>query len=106
MADHCEAGWVPYSPTFWDIVTGRHSGLVPLMCKFGEIAPTFRRMTIDEERQYEALAEVRTRVGVPISLKAIAAAVAGFGLVYTADIILTGGIYTVAVQEFLPLPPR
>jgi hypothetical protein len=106
MADHCEAGWEPYSPTLRDIVTGRHSGLVPLMCKFSQGTPTFRRMTIDEERQHEAAAEFGTHGELPRpSLNAIAAAVAGLGLVYAADVILTGGIYTSALQQLVVLQP-
>jgi len=107
MADHCEANWEPYSPTLRDIVTGRHSGLVPLMCKFSQGAPTFRRMTIDEELQYEAAADVRTHgdFSRPF-LNALAAAVAGVGLVYAADIIVTGGIYASALQQLLVLQPN
>lgn len=106
MADHCEAGWEPYSPTLRDIMTGRHSGLTPLMCKFSQGAPAFRRMTIDEERQYEAAAGVRTHGDLSRpSLNAIAGAVAGLGLVYAADVILTGGIYTSSLQQLLVLQP-
>jgi hypothetical protein len=102
MADHGEAGWEPYAPTLRDIVTGRHSGLVPLMCKFGQGTPTFRRMTIDEERQHEVAAEGGTRgeLSRP-SLNAIAATVAGLGLVYATDVILTGRIYASALQQLL-----
>jgi hypothetical protein len=106
MADHCEAGWDPYSPTLRDIVTGRHSGLVPLMCKFSQGTPAFRRMTIDEERQYEAAVDVRTHGDLSrFSLNAIAAAVAGLGLVYAADVLLTGGSYASALQQLLVLQP-
>jgi hypothetical protein len=106
MADHCESGWEPYSPTLWDIVTGRHSGLVPLMWKFSQGMPTFRRMTIEEEREYEAAAEVHTHgeLSRPF-LNALAAAVAGLGLVYAADVILAGGIYASALQQLLVLHP-
>ena len=106
MADHYEAGWEPYSPTLRDIMTGRHSGLVPLMCKFSEGMPTFRRMTLDEERQYEAAADLRTHGNLSrVSLNAIAAAVAGLGLVYAADVVLNGGFYTTALQQLLVLQP-
>lgn len=106
MADRCEADWEPYSPTLWDIVTGHHSGLVPLMCKFNQRTPAFRRMTIDEERQYEAAAEVRTHGELfRPSLNAMAAAAAGLGVVYAADVILTGGVYAPALHHLLLLQP-
>jgi len=66
----------------------------------------FRRMTLDEERQYEASIEAHPQRASLVSrqgFKPLAIAVGGLSLMYVADVILDRRIYLSAFQDFLPL---